>query len=520
MKKCSLYLRVSTEEQAKPGHHSIATQEELCLLKAKELGYEVIHIHKDEGFSGKLVTRPALNKLKEDIVKNDINALIVLHTDRLARNAVLHMNLKADMKQKSIKLISVFQGEVQYTADGDFSDNMMALVNEHYSNLIGEKTKNGLDKKAQTGWYPGEAPIGYKNIGIGLENRNRMVAIDKERAPYIKMIFDLYVSRKCPLEEIQQIIAKKGLKTKRGKVLHLSKVCYIIQNPFYMGKFRWGQKEYEGRHKPIISEEQFEMAQQIRKSRMGTRNYERKHNFLLASYIVCDCCGRKFTAEHHTKHKNTYSYYHCTKGRTCDNTAVRVKDLERLVDNKFKRIQLTDEFKTKLLIKLKQRYDNHKKEIGLDAKKLLTKKQAIEYKRDNMEQNLFKGIIDSEVYNRNKGIFDEELKQIESELAEFNQQKQIQLPAFEEIIEFSDDAYKTFKSSCYEVKRRYLGFYWEKFIVKDKSIVQAVPTPLFKALMELQQKQKPPTKGTIVKSRELKLKKFDNQFINLSTWGG
>ncbi|MFP3459107.1 recombinase family protein, partial [Psychrobacter sp. SIMBA_152] len=58
----AIYVRVSTEEQAIKGS-SIDSQIEACVKKA---GTTNVLKYADEGFSGELLERPALNRLRED----------------------------------------------------------------------------------------------------------------------------------------------------------------------------------------------------------------------------------------------------------------------------------------------------------------------------------------------------------------------------------------------------------------------------------------------------------------------
>ena len=95
MPNALIYCRVSTQEQAEKGY-SLDAQEKLCCNFAKNNGYKVVNIFRDEGRSGTNLNRPALkdalSKCQQD---KSIKALIIQETDRLARNTKDHLTIKA-----------------------------------------------------------------------------------------------------------------------------------------------------------------------------------------------------------------------------------------------------------------------------------------------------------------------------------------------------------------------------------------------------------------------------------------
>ncbi|NLS40442.1 recombinase family protein [Bacillus subtilis] len=79
----AIYVRISTEEQAIKGS-SIDSQIEASIKKA---GTKDVLKYDDEGFSGELLERPALDCLREDAGKGLISSDICYDPDRLSRRA-------------------------------------------------------------------------------------------------------------------------------------------------------------------------------------------------------------------------------------------------------------------------------------------------------------------------------------------------------------------------------------------------------------------------------------------------
>ena len=85
-KKCGLYMRVSTEDQAREGF-SLSEQKERLEAFCKFKGYEIIDYYQDAGISAKTGNhRPEFERLKDDIKAKRINTIVALKLDRITRS--------------------------------------------------------------------------------------------------------------------------------------------------------------------------------------------------------------------------------------------------------------------------------------------------------------------------------------------------------------------------------------------------------------------------------------------------
>ena len=83
MKRVSLYIRVSTQEQAQEGY-SIGEQKERLILYCKARDWLISNIYVDGGYSGANLKRPGIQKLISEIEKSDI--VLVYKLDRPSRS--------------------------------------------------------------------------------------------------------------------------------------------------------------------------------------------------------------------------------------------------------------------------------------------------------------------------------------------------------------------------------------------------------------------------------------------------
>ena len=84
--RTGIYVRVSTEEQAREGY-SIRAQEEKLRDYVRIRDWTLVNVYIDEGISGKNIeARPALVQLIKDIKKKKVNNVLLFKVDRLTRS--------------------------------------------------------------------------------------------------------------------------------------------------------------------------------------------------------------------------------------------------------------------------------------------------------------------------------------------------------------------------------------------------------------------------------------------------
>jgi site-specific DNA recombinase len=93
MRKAALYARVSTDGQQKEG--TIESQLAELRKQVAAAGHELVKEYIDDGYSGTLLDRPALQQLLADCRNWKIGVVLTTDTDRLSRDtgqlaALLH----------------------------------------------------------------------------------------------------------------------------------------------------------------------------------------------------------------------------------------------------------------------------------------------------------------------------------------------------------------------------------------------------------------------------------------------
>lgn len=197
----------------------------------------------------------------------------------------------------------------------------------------GVNVKRGLRTRVEMGLWPGVAPLGYLNQG--LLDKKCQILIDPARALIIKQIFEKIAHEKWSGRKIYNWLRHDlNFKTRGNKPLTLAGVYRVIDSPFYYGMFEYPRESgnwYEGKHKPLITKELFDLAQaQLKRDQIVRENKE----FAFTKLFTCGLCGSGISAEEKYKLLKDgttarYVYYGCTRGRdrNCKNLYIREKEL-------------------------------------------------------------------------------------------------------------------------------------------------------------------------------------------------
>ena len=160
--RAALYARVSTEDQAK--NYSIPSQLEAMRKFALEHGFDVVREFIDEGVSGTILDRPALNELREYIRQNMAEAVIAYDPDRVSRKLVHLMVLADEFERHGIQLHFVTQSMGQSPEDRMLF-GMKGLFAEYERTKLLERTTRGKLRKAKDGKQPGGKSLyGYRLV--------------------------------------------------------------------------------------------------------------------------------------------------------------------------------------------------------------------------------------------------------------------------------------------------------------------------------------------------------------------
>lgn len=365
-KRAVLYLRVSSRGQVDtdydPEGNSIPAQRKACQRRAEELGMEVVDEYVEPGKSGMTVDgRPKFLEMMARIRnEKDVGAIIVYARSRMHRDTADAALTRRELKKLGVQLVSI----MDYTEDSYVGDLVAAIldgVNEYQSRASGADVAYKMGAKAANGGTPYQAPIGYRNAGEKVEGREiRTVVVDEERAPFIRMMFELYASGTYSLREVQRAVTDAGFRTRpskrcpAGREIPMYTVGTILQNRYYLGRVAYKGAEHQGRHEPLVSQELFDRVQEVLRFKNGGIR-KRVYDHPLKGVLWCGRCRTRFYLDTVTNGRGIkYSYFVCSgrANKTCRSERVPVAMMEAEVRAHYGRLRissaLADELRTRL----------------------------------------------------------------------------------------------------------------------------------------------------------------------------
>ena len=397
---CGLYLRVSTEDQAREGF-SLPEQKERLETFCKFKGYEIVDYYEDAGISAKTGNyRPEFERLKEDIKSKRINTIIALKLDRITRSIFDWEKLMTFLDENDA-YIDCANDEVNTTnANGKMISRLLMSVSQNEIERTSERTKVGLAGAIKQGHLPSQAPLGYKH-------ENKKLVIDYSTKDVVVRIFELYYNGNS-YQTISNILNEEQVLGKTN--WRDSTITAILENEVYKGDFVHGKRTkhptyYENVVEPLVSKEMWEDCQVQKKK--NSRAYQRTLTYLFLQKIRCPRCnnlmGGKATKK---KNGNVYYYYYCNDCKLNLKENVIEEYFENFINEIVEYDSVVNQF---FLPMIKQKFDEPKELL----EKELDKQNA---KLDRIRKAYISGAFDLEEYNAEKKIVDEAISKIQSEL--------------------------------------------------------------------------------------------------------
>ena len=289
------YIRVSTEDQTE---YSPDAQRKAMEAYAAQHGMTILpnHVYIDAGISGRRAsTRPAFMAMiaaaKQD--PPPFSVILVHKFDRFARNREDSIVYKSMLRRQcGVQVISITE-RLEDDRMGLILEAMLEAMAEYYSVNLADEVRKGMAEKARRGELQTSPPFGYR------AEENRLVPVSEEAA-FIRELFQRYEGGES-IASLARLARERGILSHRGNLLDSRGVRYILSNPVYIGKLRWGIGEekgraaYPGEHEPLIEKESFLHVQTMleeNRSRHGKHprpDGDRRH--WLAGLVKCSVCS-------------------------------------------------------------------------------------------------------------------------------------------------------------------------------------------------------------------------------------
>ena len=377
--RVALYSRVSGDRQEK--EDTIASQLEAVTrrIASDDLECDSELRFVDDGYSGYILARPGLERLRDQAAAGAIDRLYMLDPDRLSRKYAYQVLILEELTHCGVEVVFL-RNPPGHGPEENLLLQVQGMIAEYERAKIMERCRRGKQHAARRGSVNvlSGAPYGYRYVGKhegGGEARYQVVA---EEARVVRKIFEWVGQERCSIGEVRRRLQRDGVPTRTGKpAWDRATIWLMLKNPAYKGTAAFG-KTRSGKFKPqrlrpqrgrpeqprrpvsrvdtssddqilievpgLVSEDLFGTIQaQLEENRQRRRDRPGGGRYLLQGLVVCKRCGYgcygKPTSRASAKGKVPYAYYRCTGSdayrfggqRLCWNKQIRTDILDAAV---------------------------------------------------------------------------------------------------------------------------------------------------------------------------------------------
>lgn len=372
MKTAAIYARVSSDRQKE--EQTIASQRAALLEYAEAQGYTVPSewVFQDEGYSGSVLVRPSLERLRDLAAEGSIEAILVHSPDRLSRKYAYQVLLMEEFARQGVEVVFIQSPQVT-TPEEQLLVQLQGMIAEYERAQIAERTRRGKKHRAKGGLINVlcGAPYGYRYVKKS-ETSQAFYEVIEEEASVVRQVYRVYTEEDWSIGAIVRWLNAQGIPTRQRKSpWERTTVWAMLRNPAYQGMACFGKTERAERQKvtrllrlrggfssrssanrerprgqwiaipvpAIVSPQIFALAQERLQQNKLFASRHTKEPTLLQGILICQVCGYAYYRTSTRTSTRKLYYYRCLgsddwrypKGRVCTNRPVRQDYLDDVV---------------------------------------------------------------------------------------------------------------------------------------------------------------------------------------------
>lgn len=336
----ALYCRLSKDDMVDDESNSITNQKMILKKFADDNGFTNTAYYVDDGFSGTNFERDGFKAMMNDIENGKIGIVITKDLSRLGRDYLKTGELiEMIFPDYNVRYIAINDG-----VDTAKSENELLafknIFNDWYARDCSKKIRAVFKAKGQSGKHLCPPVYGYKHS----ETDKNLWVIDDEPAEVVRKIYRLCIDGYGPTQ-IARILTEQGVPTPTAYAISQGRntchknaktyrwgtqtICHILEKPEYLGhtvNFRTHMKSYkvkkivynpqeewqifENTHEPIITQQEFDLVQEIRK---GKRRLQRSNIVnAFSGMVYCADCGEKMYLSRRKNERPEQEHMRCS----------------------------------------------------------------------------------------------------------------------------------------------------------------------------------------------------------------
>lgn len=449
-KVAGLYIRVSTEDQAREGF-SLPEQEKRLRAMCEYKNYEVYDVYEERGISAKTGNyRPEFERLLQDVRDKKVNTIVVLKLDRLTRSVADWEKILTFLEENDAYL-DCANDEINTTnANGKMISRILTSVSQQEIESTSERTKIGLAGAIKVGHIPHQAPLGYKH-------ENKKLVVDYATKDVVIRIFNMYHDG-LSYKKISNILNEEKVLDKTN--WRDSTILNLLENPIYKGDFIHGRRTkhptyYFNVVEPLVSKEYWEECQVQQKK--NSRSFQRSLTYLFMQKLKCPKCKRILGGKATTKKNgNSYYYYYCHDCKISFKESEIEKTIDEYMDSIVEYDSIVNQY---FLPMIKQKIENPKEKL---EKELKSQKS----KFDRIREAYINEVFTLKEYNQERKKVEDIINDLETKLNETEVCEKLKFTPNDILVKRDIDFINSIK---YPEKFKERNKFWNEYTREEKS---------------------------------------------------
>lgn len=440
--------------------------------------------------------RPVFKSIIERIESGEADGIVCWHTNRLSRNEVDAATVTYSLRSGVIKALKFCSYNFENTPEGIWMLQQMLSQGQYESAKLGREVRRGMEQKIDTQQERGGVvPTGYIKEPKRDKNGEKMVdpkynkvitktVPDPLRYERVREMWQMLLSGRYTPRQIRQVanndwgyMLRKTEKT-GGKPIALSTMYRMFNNPFYAGYIPFMGELKKGHHKPMITLEEFDLAQKI----LAERGKPRKgiNPYAYTSMIKCGVCDCSVVGKTNTKYIKrdnkmaVYVHYYCIRKsdvRPCNQSKyTKLSDIEQQIDAELAKYTILPDFRDKALEILNRSHKLEVSERGKLYKMQQQKREQLQSKLDKLVDMRTRDLLDDDEYLEQKNKVRNDLARADDALRNTEKRADDWVELTEQAFDFATYARVRFSEGDTTVKRDILMTLGANFKLKDHKL--------------------------------------------------
>lgn len=448
--RVAAYCRVSTDDEDQiKSYNSMVTYYTDLIQNNKE--WVFVGVYADKAITGtKVDKRDEFQRLIQDCMDGKIDLIIAKSIPRFARNTLDTLKYVRMLKERNIAVYFEVE-KINTLKDGEFLMTILSSVAQQEVENTSAYVKKGLKMKMKRGEL-----VGFQGcMGYDYDVATKSISINEEGAKVVRYIFERYVAG-AGSTMIARELNEQGIMTIKGNPWVSSSVMGIINNEKYKGDIllgktftvdpiskrrleNFGEEDryyIHDHHEPIISEEMFARAQEIRNRRNGNRKHgvtpgkreKFSRQYAFSCMLECGYCGGNLSRRRwHSNSKYKKTIWQCAKAtkdgkRFCpDSKGIPEQVIEEAFVESYRMLcrdnkDVLEEF----LKRTEKALGENSAEDQLN--KLQKRIDNLSYKRKKLLDNYLNGVVQQDIYEETDVSLKRDLSNEKAKLEYLQQQ--------------------------------------------------------------------------------------------------